>query len=261
MRARNWAGVTVAPPAERPGRKPTAVAPGRDLAEGRRQAAELRVALEISRAILGGLPDDAVLHLVARRARTLLEGDCALVRTLGAGGNVLVLQAAAWRRSKDAVRTRPIRELPRGTSIAGRVFDSGRSRLVADVGAAGLAASGSRELAWPDGGPALFVPLGSGERTLGTLTVQRWGSGRPFRTHDLALLRRLAGQAALALHHANVNRDRDRHAVAEERERLGRELHDGAIQSLYAVTLGLLEVASRTGDHRVQREVGRRRAR
>jgi len=227
----------------------------RDLAECQRRADELRVALEISRAILGGQPDDAVLQLVARRARALVEGDCALVRTPGAGGNMLVLRAAAWRRRKDAVRARPARELPRGTSIAGRVFDSGRARLVADVAAVGPAAWRSRELARPGGGPALFVPLNAGQRTLGTLTVQRWRSGRPFQRHDLALLRRLASQAALTLHHATVNRDRDRRAVAEERERLARELHDGALQSLYAATLGLAEVGSRTGDHRFQKQL------
>jgi signal transduction histidine kinase len=240
---------------EQPGGEPAFEATVRDLTEGKRRADELRAALEISRAILGGQPDDAVLQLVARRARALVEGDCALVRTLGAGGNVLVLRASAWRRPKDAVRTRPAHELPREASIAGRVFDSGRPRLVADLAAVTRAPSRARELARPCGGPALFVPLNAGSRVLGTLTVQKWKSGRPFQRQDLNVLRRFASQAALALHHANVNHDRDRRAVAEERERLGRELHDGAIQSLYAVTLGLAEVGSRTTDRRFQKQL------
>jgi len=99
---------------------------------------------------------------------------------------------------------------------------------------------------------ALYVPLNALGRTLGTLVVMNWRSRRSFRRQDLDVLQLLANRAALGIHHASLNRDRERLAVAEERDRLGRELHDGAIQSLYAVTLDLAGTIARTADHGLQ---------
>lgn len=253
--SRFWACMTVAPILDQTAHGLAYLATVRDLTEGKRRADELRVALEISRALLAGQPQGAVLQLVARRARALVGGDCALVRTPGAGGSVLVLRAAAWRCRRDAVRTRPASELPRAASIDGRVFDSGRPRMVLHRRPA-PAPSRAREGRRSGWGPALFVPLSAQNRTLGTLMVQNWRSGRPFQRQDLEVLRRLASQAALALHNAQASQDRDRQAVMDERERLGRELHDGAMQSLYAVTLGLADVIARTGDGGLQEQMG-----
>src|SRR5262249_49072323 len=101
-----------------------------DLTERRRRADELRGALEISRAILGGQAPGAVLQLATSRARKLVESDCALIRTLGAGGNVLVLRASAWRYQNDARLLAPAHEVLRSGSITGWVFDRGRPRVV-----------------------------------------------------------------------------------------------------------------------------------
>jgi PAS domain S-box-containing protein len=247
--SRFWASTTVSALVDQVGGRVGFVAIVRDMTESKRRADELRVALEVSRAILGGQAQGAVLQLVAQRARALLEGDCAFVSTPGASGDVLVLRAAAWRHPRDAVRVSAARELPRRASIAGRVFDSGRPRLVVDLPATTATSPRSTLVGRAVGGPALFVPLAAASRKLGTLTVQNWKSRRPFHRQDLQVLQLFASRAALAIHHARVSRDRDNLAVAEERERLGRELHDGAIQSLYAVTLSLSKVVTGTSDH------------
>lgn len=231
------------------------VAVVRDLTDKRRRADELRGALEISRAVLAGQPPGAVLQLVAGLGRQLVEGDCALVRTLGAGGNVLVLRAAAWRHPNDALVVAPAREVLRGGSITGSVFDSGRPRLVTGRPRAARTQVRSERPAWPDASPALYVPLNALGRTLGTLVVMNWRSRRSFRRQDLDVLQVLANRAALGIHHASVNCDRERLAVAEERARLGRELHDGAIQSLYAVTLDLAGTIARTADRGLQEQL------
>jgi signal transduction histidine kinase len=196
-----------------------------------------------------------VLQLVARRGRKLVEGDCALVRTLSADGKVLILRAAAWRHPNDALLVAPAREVLRGGSITGYVFDTGRPRLVTGRPRTARTQARSERPAWADPSPALYVPLNAVGRTLGTLVVMNWRSRRSFRRQDLTVLQLLANRAALGIHHASLNRDRERLAVTEERERLGRELHDGAIQSLYAVTLDLAGTIARTADHGLQEQL------
>ena len=48
-----------------------------------------------------------------------------------------------------------------------------------------------------------------------------------------------ANQVILAVEDVRQRRERERLLLAEERRRLGRDVHDGVIQSLYAVTLSL----------------------
>jgi signal transduction histidine kinase len=51
-----------------------------------------------------------------------------------------------------------------------------------------------------------------------------------------------AGHAAIAMENARLHDQVQRLAIVEERERIGRDLHDGVIQSIYAVGLTLEDV-------------------
>jgi signal transduction histidine kinase len=53
------------------------------------------------------------------------------------------------------------------------------------------------------------------------------------------LVETFAEQAAVALEYARLQGELKRLAVLEDRERIAKELHDGAIQSLFAVGMGL----------------------
>lgn len=64
----------------------------------------------------------------------------------------------------------------------------------------------------------------------------------------------LATQASLALEHARIQEELQRLALVDERERIGRELHDGAIQAIFAIGMSLEGLAARTAD----RDVGER---
>src|SRR5262249_47984668 len=71
---------------------------------------------------LEGQPPGVVLQLIAGRGRKLVEGDCALVRTLSADGKVLVLRAAAWRHPNDALLLVPPPRGLLGGSFPGSSF-------------------------------------------------------------------------------------------------------------------------------------------
>jgi signal transduction histidine kinase len=58
-------------------------------------------------------------------------------------------------------------------------------------------------------------------------------------TADLRLVELFARHAGIAIDNARLHAQAGRLAVAEERDRIGRDLHDGIIQSLYAVGLSL----------------------
>ena len=69
-----------------------------------------------------------------------------------------------------------------------------------------------------------------------------------FDDSDVKTLETLAGQLAVAIENINLylqQQDQSqRLAVADERDRIGRDLHDGVIQSMYAVGLTLEDIAS-----------------
>jgi signal transduction histidine kinase len=97
-------------------------------------------------------------------------------------------------------------------------------------------------------GPALFVPLAARGRTFGSLTVANAERGSPLREADVQLVETFAEQAAVALEYARLQGQLQRLAVLEDRERIAKELHDGAIQALFAVGMGLQGSALLAGD-------------
>ncbi|MFG2521129.1 GAF domain-containing sensor histidine kinase [Streptomyces sp. NPDC048527] len=95
-----------------------------------------------------------------------------------------------------------------------------------------------------DYGPAMMLPLQSDGRVLGTLVTPRARGARPFSDAERTLATQFASQAALALMMAEAQRDRERLAVYEDRDRIARDLHDLVIQRLFATGM-MLESAQR----------------
>ncbi|MER6688306.1 GAF domain-containing sensor histidine kinase [Streptomyces minutiscleroticus] len=93
-------------------------------------------------------------------------------------------------------------------------------------------------------GPVMMLPLRSDGRVLGALITLRDRGAAPFTRAERALAGRFAAQAALALMMAGTQRDRERLAVYEDRDRIARDLHDLVIQRLFATGM-LLEGARR----------------
>jgi len=81
----------------------------------------------------------------------------------------------------------------------------------------------------------LGVPIIAREHLFGILYLCDRLDGQPFSEEDQWLIETLAGYAALAIAGARLRETSQRLTQLEERERIGMELHDGIIQSLYAI--------------------------
>lgn len=96
-------------------------------------------------------------------------------------------------------------------------------------------------------GPSMLLPLHSDGQVLGVLATPREIGARPFTESERTLATQFASQAALALMMADAQRDRERLAVFEDRDRIARDLHDLVIQRLFAAGM-MLETAQRRSD-------------
>jgi signal transduction histidine kinase len=89
----------------------------------------------------------------------------------------------------------------------------------------------------------LGVPIMAGRKVLGNLYLTDKipaGEGvAEFTAADQELLEMFAAHAAVAIQNARLYEQIGRLAIIEERSRIGMDLHDGVIQSIYAVGLTL----------------------
>jgi two-component system sensor histidine kinase DevS len=83
-----------------------------------------------------------------------------------------------------------------------------------------------------------YLPLKSGENLLGVMSVAT-RSEEPLDERSLQLLDAVASWAGLAIENARLHQNARRLAILEERDRIGMDLHDGIIQSVYGVGLSL----------------------
>src|SRR5205814_5930951 len=94
----------------------------------------------------------------------------------------------------------------------------------------------------------LGVPIRWRGESVGNLYLTEKQGAAEFTAEDEEALLTLAAQAAIAIENARLYAQTSRISVLEERHRIGMDLHDGAIQSLYGLALQLEDVAERVGD-------------
>jgi signal transduction histidine kinase len=84
---------------------------------------------------------------------------------------------------------------------------------------------------------SLFAaPLITKDEAYGALVLY-YRTERAFSDEEIALVLAFANQAALAIDNAALRAHAERSAVAAERDRMARELHDSVTQSIYSVNL------------------------
>jgi signal transduction histidine kinase len=214
--------------------------------ESHQRERRLEAVGEIATAILAGTESETVLKLVAGRARELVGAELATVAVPSDELGSLVLVVADGEHAEDLVGL----TFARDESVSGEVIASGRPVVLKD-------ASNDQRTYHPmvkagGMGPSMFVPLIVRGQAYGTLAVANRVGGQEFDAEDLALVQKFADQAAVAMEYSRAQREVRRLAVMEDRERIARELHDGVIQSLFAVGMGMQATAIMTRDPELQ---------
>jgi signal transduction histidine kinase len=199
--------------------------------EAQARARRLEAVRAITTAILSGTETNELLSLVVGHARELVGADVATL-ALPAGTDRLVIEAADGQLADQLLGT----VFPVEGSVTGEVLRTGKPVVLADAAADDRTA---QPIVAAMVGPALFVPLAVRGHTLGSLTVANARGGPPLREAAVQLVETFAEQAAVALEYARLQRELHRLAVLEDRERIAKELHDGAIQALFAVGMNL----------------------
>jgi len=153
-----------------------------------------------------------------------------------------------------------------GEGIAGKVAQSGKSKLVDDLASEPNAAHPS--LISTEGLRAFVsVPLRAKGKVLGVMNVASYAP-RQFTERDMLVLDSIGDQLGIAIEQSNLyeqlKRSRERYrrlaqqilvAQEEERQRIARELHDDTSQTLSGLALNLqalVEMADKTGINSIE---------
>ncbi|MFF8289344.1 GAF domain-containing protein [Streptomyces sp. NPDC016309] len=223
--------------------------------DSQRQQRWLQANAEITNSLLSGSPRLAVLELIARRAQEITGTRLADVSVPVEGTDDLVVELAT---GADEGRRRGL-VVPVDGTLTGAAYTSGSPVTTASLADDTRYHAGPRRF---EGlGPAVAVPLGTGAKdTRGVLLLARAADGALFADEELDPLLAFAGQAALALELAERRHDAEQLALLEDRDRIARDLHDLAIQRLFATGM-TLQSAARLVEHkgaaeRVERAVG-----
>ena len=88
----------------------------------------------------------------------------------------------------------------------------------------------------------LGVPVAVKGRSVGNLYLTDKAGGDSFTESDQAIVESFARHAGIAIENARLHEMVKVLAIVDERERIGKDLHDGIIQSIYAVGLSLEDV-------------------
>ncbi|MFJ7587518.1 GAF domain-containing protein [Streptomyces sp. NPDC097617] len=202
----------------------------------------LEASSDVTSSLLSGACEDEVLTGMLERAKDITSADMGVFYLLGSGGELR--GSIASGRGAEAHRGIVLPSTS-GTLAEAALAHDGLI-TVPDV-QSDVRVTVQRER-WTGFGPAVAVTVSTKERLSGVLILARL-HGRPvFATAEVAALPGFAGQAALALELADRRRDAEQMSMLEDHDRIARDLHDLAIQRLFATGM-TLQSAQRFVDH------------
>ena len=189
-----------------------------------------------TRAIAGELDLDRVLQLIVDSARGLVQARYAALGIMDASGRIerfITSGISAEARAR-------IGSPPRGHGLLGLIIRDARSYRIPDI------SKHPDAYGFPPGHPPMHsllgLPVRAGGQTIGNFYLTDKEGVDEFSEQDQRLVEMFALHAGIAIQNARLHARVQRLAVLDERLRIGRDLHDGIIQGIYAVALSLEDV-------------------
>ena len=218
--------------------------------EANRREQWLAATAEITTLLVSAGSGPETMQAIADRARELSGADAVWV----VAGPVEALTVHVV--SGPEVNVAELQALPLERSLARDVVRTGKPVLVDNLDEHPQAEAVRGLRGWPRLGPALILPLRPAEKIRGVLAMAWTHENRQsYADLDAAMPTRFAEQAALALRIAGSREDRQRLALLEDRDRIGRDLHDLVIQRLFAIGLSLQGATRLTDEPDVTRRL------
>ncbi|MEE1786659.1 GAF domain-containing protein [Streptomyces sp. SP17BM10] len=212
-------------------------------ARARQREHWLEASAEVTSSLLSGSAEQEVLDLLLTRAGEIVGADLAVVALPLPGTGELEVRIAVGLGEREH---------------RGLVLPVDGSFVGAAVRVAGLVVSPDVRKdpritvgppRWEGLGPAVAVPIGTAEHGIrGVLMLARAAGAPLFDEGESGPLLGFAGQAAVAMELAERRRDSEQVALLQERDRIARDLHDLAIQRLFATGM-TLQGATRFIEH------------
>ncbi|MFB7472522.1 GAF domain-containing sensor histidine kinase [Kitasatospora sp. NPDC056184] len=213
--------------------------------EGRRRERWIAGAAAVTTALLSTDEAEVALTVAAEQVRELADAALGMILLPTVDGQMRVAHASG--EAAEFLRG----ELMPSDSVAGKLF-KGESVHLDDMSTdPTVVIRLARSF-----GPSLAVPMVAAGRVLGGLCVWRPRGAVPFSEAEKQLAETFASQAALALRLAEGQRDQQRLAVFQDRDRIARDLHDLVIQRLFATGMMLESAARRAVVPEVKVRVG-----
>jgi signal transduction histidine kinase len=176
---------------------------------------------------------EEVLTRIAQVAKDLVRCRYAALGVPDGKGSLRFFKTAGMTPEEIA----KIDHLPRGHGLLGAIMHERETLRLAHM------RDDARSVGFPKHHPhmssLLGVPITAGRQLFGMLYLCDRLDQQSFDDDDQTLVEILAGYAALAITGAEIHAQQGRLILLEERERVAMELHDGVIQSLYAIGMQL----------------------
>lgn len=189
----------------------------------------IQVSQDITTCLLEGTEEEEALQMIAQRLRDVAKADTACI-ILPSVGETWACEIADGYRAHELIGApfspdgRALRVLQRGNGLIVESLQRANTVLVPQL---------------QEFGSALYAPMMVRGARIGVLILLRTPEHPVFATGDLSRAEALAQQATLALELAAARHAEDVANLYQERARIGRDLHDLAIQQLFATGMQL----------------------
>ena len=189
-----------------------------------------------TQAIAGELDIERVLQLIVDSVRDLVGSKYAALGIVGDSGRIQRFITSGISTEHRML----IGALPSGYGLLGTLIRDGVTLRIPDI------SKHPDTYGFPPDHPEMHsflgVPVHVGTETVGNFYLTEKRDAPEFSAADEELVEMFARHAGIAIQNARLHHDVQQLAVVDERLRISRDLHDGIIQSIYAVSLSLEDV-------------------